>query len=96
MLSREEFVFTIGYDGPAAVVDNHAKKKYKNLSTRELVEIGLFRAAYSSAVYSKDPEELRFVADTYNRLSAHSPVDFAVLDRHFGVFPVDVKRSIIL
>jgi len=96
MLSREEFVFTIGYDGPVAVVDNHAKKKYKNLSTRELAEKGLFRAAFSSAAYSKDPEELRFVADMYNRLGVHSPVDFAVLDRLFGVFPVDVKRSITL
>jgi len=96
MLSREEFVFTIGYDGPVAVVDKQAKKKYKNLSTRELAEKGLFRAAYSSAAFSKDPEELRFVAEVYNRLGAHSPVDLPVLDRLFGVFPVDVKRSVTL
>jgi hypothetical protein len=96
MLSREEFVFTIGYDGPAAVVDNQAKKKYKNLSTRELAEKGLFRAAFSSAVYSKDPDELKFVANVYNHLGGHSPVDLSALDRLFGVFPVEVKRSIFL
>ena len=101
MLPREDFIFTIGYDGPTAVVDNQAKRKYGKLSTRELAEKGLFRAAYSSAVYSKDPQELKFVADAYYRLRGHSPADTAeaelsVLDRLFGVFPVDVNRSISL
>ena len=106
MLSREEFVFTIGYDGPAAVVDKQAKKKYGKFSTRELAEKGLFRAAYSSAVYSKDPEELKFVAEAYNRLKGHSSVDVAgadisaadisTLGRLFGVFLIDVKRSIYI
>ena len=72
MLSREEFIFTIGYDGPAAVIDNQAKKKYGKLSTRELAEKGLFRAAYSSAVYSKDPRELKLVAEAYKRLGISS------------------------
>ena len=93
MLSREEFIFTIGYDGPAAVVDNQARRKYKNLSTRELAEKGLYRAAYSSAVYSKNPDEIKFVADIYNRLG-QAPADLAALDRLFGVFPIEVKRSI--
>jgi len=72
MLSREDFVFTIGYDGPTAVVDNQAKRKYGKLSTRELAEKGLFRAAYSSAVYSKDPKELILVARAYMRLEGPS------------------------
>ena len=106
MLAREDFVFTIGYDGPAAVVDNQAKKKFAKLSTRELAEKGLFRAAYSSALYSKDPEELRFVVEAFNRLGGQSPVelpasgfseaDKSALDRLFGVSLVDVKRSIFI
>jgi hypothetical protein len=96
MLTREDFVFTIGYDGPAAVVDNQAKKKYGGLSTRELAEAGLFRAAYSSAVFSRDPAEKQLVADIYNRLSPSSSVDPSALDRLFGVFPIEVKRSIVL
>jgi hypothetical protein len=96
MLTREDFVFTIGYDGPAAVVDNQAKKKYGGLSTRELAEAGFLRAAYASAVFSRDPEEKQLVADIYNKLSASSPVDPSALDRFFGVFPVEVKRSIVL
>ena len=100
MLSREDFVFTIGYDGPAAVVDNHAKKKYSKLSTQELAEKGLFRAAYSSAVYSKDPQEQRFVAEAYNKLKGLSTdvseAEILALGRLFGVFLVDVKRSIVI
>ena len=95
MLSREDFIFTIGYDGPLAVIDGQARRRYRALSTKELIEKGLFRAAYSSAVYSKDPEELRFVADAYNRLSGASN-DLKTLDRLFGVFPVEVKRSMVL
>ncbi|MDR2952495.1 MAG: hypothetical protein LBU82_04550 [Treponema sp.] len=96
MLSREEFVFTIGYDGPAAVVDGHAKKRYSALSTIELAEKGLFRAAYSSAVWSKDPKETEIVTEIYNK-SSSSPISSDLpLERLFGVFPADVKRSIIL
>ena len=96
MLSREDFVFTIGYDGPTAVVDNQAKRKYGNLSTQQLAEKGLFRAAYSSAVYSRNPEELKLVAEAYGRLGIHSLVDLSVLERLFGVSLVDVNRSISL
>ena len=106
MLSREDFVFTIGYDGPAAVVDNQAKRKYGKLSTGELAEKGLFRAAYSSAVYSKKADELRLVAEAYKRLSNHSrpdqnqadisEADISSLERLFGVSLVDVNRSVYL
>jgi hypothetical protein len=96
MLNREDFVFTIGYDGPAAVVDAQAKKKYGRLSTGELAEKGLFRAAYSSAVFSRDPAELRLVADSYSRLTGGAQTELSALDRLFGVFPIEVKRSISL
>ena len=96
MRSRAEFVFTIGYDGPAAVVDKEAKRRYGGLSTRELAEKGLFRAAYSSAVWSKDPGELAAVVEIYNNLTGASPGAESPLDRLFGVFPVEVRRSIEL
>jgi hypothetical protein len=96
MLAREEFVFTIGYDGPAAVVDSQARKRYGRLSTGELAEKGLFRAAYSSAIWSKDPAELEAVVNIYNRITGASLTSASPLDRLFGVFPVEVKRSILL
>ena len=96
MLSREDFIFTIGYDGPAAAIDGQAKRRYKSLSTRELAEKGLFRAAYSSAVWSKDPKDLETVVEIYNRISGSSLTVDSSLDRLFGVFPIEVSRSITL
>jgi hypothetical protein len=96
MLSREDFVFTIGYDGPSAVVDAQAKRRYGSLSTRQLAELGLFRAAYSSAVFSGDPAEMETVLEFYNKAAGASYTADSSLDRLFGVFPVDVKRAIAL
>ena len=96
MLSRADFIFTIGYDGPAAVVDSKAKRRYSSLSTKELAEKGLFRAAYSSAVWSKDPEELKTVIEIYNKVSGAAIRADTSLERLFGVFPIEVKRSIAL
>ncbi|MDR0553219.1 MAG: hypothetical protein LBG76_00260 [Treponema sp.] len=96
MLSRQDFVFTIGYDGPAAVVDGQAKRRYGHMSTGTLAEQGLFRAAYSSAVYSKDPAEMELVVKAYNQAAGTSYTASSSLDRLFGVFPVDVRRSIVL
>jgi hypothetical protein len=95
VLSREDFIFTIGYDGPAAVVDGQAKKRYGLLSTAQLAEKGLFRAAYCSAIYSGDAGEKTLVTEKYNH-TAKTSYTAAAMDRLFGVFPVDVKRSIVL
>jgi hypothetical protein len=94
MLSREDFVFTIGYDGPAAVVDGQARRRYGSLSTAELAERGLFRAAWSSAVYSKDPGEKALVLEKYNQ--AAGTLFSGDPDRLFGVFPADVRRVMVL
>ena len=95
MRSREDFIFTIGYDGPAAVIDGQAKKLYSKLNTKELAEKGLFRAAYSSAIWSKDQKELDIVVEIYNKKTG-SQVTITALPRLFGVYPVEVNRSIVL
>ena len=96
MLSRGEFIFTIGYEGPAAVVYGQAKKRFGSLSTRELAEKGLFRAAYSSAIWSKDPKDMEALVEIYNRISGSSLTADSALDRLFGVFPIKAARTIIL
>jgi len=98
MLTREDFIFTIGYDGPAAVIDGTAKRLYSKLSTKELAEKGLFKAAYSSAIWSKNNADMELVAQIYNKtVQTGSNVSVSSLERLFGVFPViNVKRSIIL
>jgi hypothetical protein len=96
MLTREDFIFTIGYDGPAAVIDGKAKRRYGGLSTRELAEKGLFRAAYSSAIWSNDQKEIESLVEIYNSISGASLTTDSPLDRLFGVFPINVDRSITL
>ncbi|MEM5946947.1 hypothetical protein WKV44_00140 [Spirochaetia bacterium 38H-sp] len=85
MLSREDFIFTIGYEGRAAVVDARAKKKYGNLSTMELAREGLFRAAFCSALYSGSDEEMREFLDYFNSLSSYKKYDLESAKRLFGV-----------
>jgi hypothetical protein len=106
MLNREDFIFTIGYDGPHAVVDSQAKRRYGALSTRELAERGLYRAAYASVVYTRAAEQegrpggwesdLAALVEVYNRNSGSRLTVDSPLDRLFGVFPVEVKRAIVL
>ena len=108
LLTREEFVFTIGYNGPLAVIDKQAMKKYGKLSTKELAEKGLFRSAYASAVYSKNDSEIKFVLDVFNNTDKTageiaysqdiklSDSERAATDRLFGLTLLDVKRSIII
>jgi hypothetical protein len=96
MITREDFIFTIGYDGPVAVVDGQAKRRYSSLSTQELAQKGLFRAACASALFSNNTQEMEIIRDTYNAVSGSSISDTVSLQRLFGVFQIDVKRSIIL
>jgi hypothetical protein len=96
VISRADFVFTIGYDGPSAVVDGQAKRRYGSLSTRELAEKGLFRAAYCSAIWSKDPQEVEILVEIYNKAAGTSLTAASSLDRLFGAFPVDAKKVMVL
>jgi hypothetical protein len=96
MIGREDFIFTIGYEGPAAVVDGQAKRRYGKLSTKELAEKGMFRAAYSSALYAKSREEMQTLLEMYNQTAGTAYTVDSSLDRLFGVFPVECNRAIIL
>ncbi|MCL2879465.1 MAG: hypothetical protein FWF29_04390 [Treponema sp.] len=96
MLSRDDFVFTIGYDGPVAVVDKQARRRYRSLSTTELAEKGLYRAACSSAIWSEKPEELNTVLEIYSKNANMNLNPDISPERLFGVIRVDVTRSIYL
>ena len=84
-LKRDDFVFTIGYQGDAAIVDRAAKRRYAQNSADQLLSAGLYRQALCAAMF--DGELERFV----NRFAAASGVPVAnemSLKRLFGVFEV--------
>jgi hypothetical protein len=98
MLSREDFVFTIGYDGASAIVDGRAKKQYGKLSTMELAEEGLYRAAFASAFYElkKDEGPMKEFISFFNSKAGTSYQKAEELQRLFGVNVEDVSRTIVL
>ena len=62
-MKREDFVFSVGYDGDTAIVDSKAKKRYGKLTTQQLAAEGLYKAAFRSALYSGNEEEIRIIID---------------------------------
>jgi len=96
MISREDFVFTIGFDGAVAVVDGRAKRQYGRLSTLELAEAGLYRAAFSSALYSKSETEMRAFIDFFNAKAGTAYSNAEQLKRLFGVNEENISRVLVL
>lgn len=96
MISREDFIFTIGFDGAAAVVDGKAKKEFGKLPTMELARKGLYRAAFSSALYSGNPEEMKAFIEFFNQKAGTSYTEAAEFSRLFGVYLEEISKTIIL
>jgi hypothetical protein len=96
MISREDFAFTIGYDGDRAIVDGKAKRQYGKLSTMELAEEGLYRAAFSSALYSNDAAEMKQFIDFFNLKAGTHLSKAEELQRLFGVHLETVSKTLVL
>jgi hypothetical protein len=98
MLSRDDFVFTIGYDGASAIVDGRAKRQYGKLSAMELAEEGLYRAAFAAAFYDreKNPGQMKEFIEFFNSRAGTSYSKADELQRLFGVNVEDVSRTIVL
>ena len=96
MIAREDFIFAIGFEGASAVVDGKAKKEFGKLDTMQLAEKGLFRAAFSSALYSKKPEEMKAFIDFFNAKAGTKYLEASQLSRLFGVYLEEVSKTMIL
>jgi hypothetical protein len=96
MISREDFVFTIGFDGELAVVDGKAKKEFGKLSTMQLAEKGLYRAAFSSALYSGKPDEMDAFIKFFNQKAGTDYKDQAQMSRLFGVYLENINKTLVL
>lgn len=104
MLSREDFAFTIGYDGDRAVVDGRAKAEFGRLSTMELAAKGLYRAAFASALWllaqegnkEKAEAEMKAFIEYFNGLAHTTFSRPEELQRLFGVAVEKVSRTLVL
>ena len=95
-MRRHDFIFTIGYQGSAAMVDRTAVKRYGKLSTEELAREGMFRAAFCSALYSGDESEFDAFRRVFGEASGMEELSVEELKRLFGVkgVPDNVSRVI--
>ena len=87
-MKREDFVFTIGYNGTRAVVDAKARREYGKLGTEELLKEGFYRAAFCSALYTGDEEELETFRRAYAGKTGQQVDSILSLKRLFGIFEV--------
>ena len=97
-MKREDFIFTIGYQGDVTLVDGKAKKDYGKMSTEELAERGLYRAAFCSALYEGDGEKMKMVVERYNEKSGAKLETVEDMKRMLGVYqvPQDVEKVKVL
>ena len=95
-MKRSEFVFTIGFQGDAAVVDRRAQREYGTLSTMELAELGLYRAAFCSALYAGDRNELETFIEYFSGRTGAAGLTEDQIKRLFGIYtvPDEVKKII--
>jgi len=95
-VKRSEFVFTIGFQGDAAIVDRRAERRYAKLGTMELAGEGLYRAAFSSAIYSGDEAEMNEFVRFFAEKTGMEGLTADRLKRLFGVYtvPDEVKKII--
>ncbi len=92
-MKEDEFVFTIGYQGESAIVDGKAQKKFKNLSMDELIEEGMYKAAFCRAIFHEDVEGQQKVLEAYNKQSGSAYSSIDNLKRLFGVYGVPEEVS---
>jgi hypothetical protein len=84
-MTRNAFVFCIGYNGGTAIVDRKLEAQYGRLGTRDLFAQGLYKPAVASAVFAKSDSDLDWIRTEYSRITGKELRDVDALKRTVGV-----------
>ncbi len=84
-MRRADFVFCLGYDGSAAIVDGRLQRKHGSSGFRELAEAGLFKQALCAALFDGDEAGRETVLARYNAGTTHPVGTVAELERLYGI-----------
>jgi len=97
-VKREDFIWTVGFQGNTAVVDKRARRKYGKLTADELIEKGLYRAAFCACLYDEDAQATQRLISRYNAEHDASYSSADELKRLLGVdsLPEDVSKVRLL
>jgi hypothetical protein len=98
MISKEDFMFTVGYQGNTAIVDGMSKRKYSKLSIGDLAEKGMFKPALCAALYSGNESDLTTVLTQYNKHATKKITSIDELKKVYGVTkaPDEIEKVIKL
>ena len=91
-VKREDFVFTIGFDGAAAVVDGEMRRRHGGSAIGELLAAGLYRPAACAALWDDDEAAVQQVVEAFNRASGSKLQGRVDLVRLLGV-PLQVLKG---
>ena len=86
-----DFMFTVGYNGLEAIVNKQTEEEGKNLSVKDLVDLGMFKPALCNALYNDDNDGIDYLMKSYNRISGSHYHSKEQVMRLFGVFSVPDK-----
>ncbi|MCL2792188.1 MAG: hypothetical protein FWD87_03780 [Spirochaetaceae bacterium] len=97
-MRREDFIFTVGYDGNTAIVDSKARRRYSRLTTMQLLEAGFFKPALCSAIYSENPDELSAVLEKYNSFAEKKIDSVEQLKLVIGIqkVPKEIRQIVLV
>jgi len=84
-MTRNAFVFSIGYNGGTAIVDRKLESQFGRLGTRDLFAQGLYKPAVASAIYAKSDADLTWLLQEYSRVTGKELRDVDALKRTVGV-----------
>ena len=84
-MTRNAFVFCIGYNGGTAIVDRKLEGQYGRLGTRELFAQGLYKPAVASAIFAKSTDDLEWIRGQYSEVTGRELRDVDALKRTVGV-----------
>jgi len=84
-MTRNAFVFCIGYNGGTAIIDRKLEAQFGRMGTRELFAEGLYKPAVASAIFAKNTDDLEWLRLEYGRLTDQDLRDVDSLKRTVGV-----------
>jgi len=91
MISKKDFIWTIGFQGNTAIVNKRERLGHRNLDPKVLLEDGLLRAALCSALWEQEIEGKAGALETFRQSFASvTGLGLAVDDikRMLGVYQV--------
>lgn len=100
-MTRDDFIFTVGYQGNRAVIDKTLKRRYSGKSAQALLQEGLYRQAFCAALYdSGNQQGGEGMAPVLAELSQrfHRELDVESAKRLFGVhrIPEEIQKVLVL